>query len=56
MLRMVHDVSSILEALGPEGESDRRMDGLQVRTPIRRVLACLSSQIEGEIPSLVLRL
>ena len=55
MLRKVHGVSNDLEALRPEGKSDRRVDGLHVRAPIRRVLACLSSQIEGEAPSLVRR-
>ena len=38
------------------GKSDCRVDGLRIRDPISRVLTCLSSQVEGKIPSLVLRL
>ena len=56
MLRSVHDVSVVFEALGPKGKSDSRADGLHVRHPLSRVLTCLSSQVEGKFPSLVLRL
>ena len=56
LLRCVHDVSVVVKALRPEGKSDCRMDRRHVWSPVIRILACLSSQVEGKVPSFVLRL
>ena len=56
LLRCVHDVPVVFKALRPEGIADRRMHRLHVGSSLIRILACLSSQVEGKVPSFVLRL